>query len=208
MSADAPSDAEPPTRALMPRTRSPGGSRTDTPTGSQLAQVLDLFATPLKGRAGGMRLGRFELRRELGRGGCGIVWLAYDPNLRREVALKVPRPEALLTAEFRQRFLLEARAAAGLEHPHVVAVYETGEIGPVCYMASAYVPGETLAQWLRRQTAPVPPRVAARIMAGVAEGVEHAPRRGILHRDLKPGNVLVQTARPDTGSRADFVLAA
>src|SRR5262249_38602352 len=70
------------------------------------------------------RIGRFEVRRELGRGGCGVVFLAYDPRLGREVALKVPGVDALVTPELRERFHREARAAAGLDHPNVVPVYE------------------------------------------------------------------------------------
>src|SRR5262249_43390537 len=73
-------------------------------------------------------LGRFRIVRRLGRGGCGIVYLAIDPALQRPVALKVPRPELALDTEARHRFVLEARAAAGLDHPHIVPVYETGEI--------------------------------------------------------------------------------
>jgi hypothetical protein len=86
-------------------------------------------------------LGRFEIRRELGRGAYGLVYLAYDPQLCREVALKIPRPEAIITPELRDRFKREAQVAAGLEHPNLVPVYEVGEVGPVCFIASAYCPG-------------------------------------------------------------------
>src|SRR5262249_30758331 len=107
------------------------------------------------------QLGRFEVRRELGRGGYGLVFLAYDRELDREVALKVPRPDVLVTTELRSRFQHEARAAAGLEHPNVVPVYEAGALGPVCFIASAYCPGDTLAEWLRQRTQPVPCDTAA-----------------------------------------------
>src|SRR5262249_50692286 len=73
-------------------------------------------------------LGRFQIERELGRGAFGVVFLASDPVLGRQVAVKVPRPEILLTSELRDRFVREARAAAGLDHPHLVPVYEAGEI--------------------------------------------------------------------------------
>jgi serine/threonine-protein kinase len=136
-------------------------------------------------------LGRFQLRRELGRGTFGIVYLAYDPGLGREVALKVPRLDALADPQLRERFQREARAAAGLEHPHVVPVYEAGEVGPVCYIASAYCPGPTLAQWLKQRDQPVLVRQAAALVALLADGVHHAHTRGVVHRDLKPANVLL-----------------
>ncbi len=136
--------------------------------------------------------GRFSIVRELGRGGFGVVFLAEDSMLGRRVALKVPRPEVLVTPEFRRRFLREAEAASRLDHPHIVPVYEVGEEGPVCYIASAYCEGLTLAQWLRGQTKPVPVRVASRLVAVLAGAVAHAHERGILHRDLKPGNILLQ----------------
>jgi WD40 repeat protein len=150
-------------------------------------------------------LGRFQLRRELGQGAFGIVWLAHDPQLRRDVALKVPRLEALVSPAARERFLREARAAAGLDHPNVVPVYEAGEIGSVCYIASAYCPGSTLAHWLKQRNESVPTREAALLVATLAEAVEHAHRRGVVHRDLKPSNVLLETLADPAGTGLGYV---
>lgn len=142
--------------------------------------------------SGPHRIGRFELRRQLGKGGCGIVFLAYDPKLRREVALKVPRPEMLMNPDAKRRLKLEALAASEFDHPNLVPVYEWGEVGPLCFIATAYCPGQTLAAWLDRQAFPVPVRQAARLVATLADAVQHAHDRGVLHRDLKPNNVILQ----------------
>jgi eukaryotic-like serine/threonine-protein kinase len=136
-------------------------------------------------------LGRFRIRRELGRGGCGIVYLAHDPLLNRDVALKVPRAELAASPDVRARFAREARAAAGLEHPHLVPVFEAGEVGPVCFLVSAYCPGLSLARWLKRHPEPIPFRAAVSLVACVADAVQHAHDRGVLHRDLKPSNILL-----------------
>jgi serine/threonine protein kinase len=146
-------------------------------------------------------LGRFDLRRELGRGGFGVVYLAFDPALNRQVALKVPRVEVAVTPELRQRFQNEARAAAGLDHPNLVPVYETGEVGPVRFIVSAYCPGISLADWLKQCRAPVPFADAANLIAALAEAAQHAHNRGVVHRDLKPGNVLL--VRQASGERSD-----
>jgi WD40 repeat protein len=136
-------------------------------------------------------LGRFEIRRELGRGSFGVVYLAYDPRLHREVALKVPRPEALVTPELRARFRHEGLAAASQDHPNLVPVYEAGEEGSICYLASAYCAGTSLDRWLRLRTEPVPYRLAAELIGTLADAVEHAHRHGVIHRDLKPSNILL-----------------
>src|SRR5215216_1851710 len=109
---------------LLPDSRSP----------VPLAPALGV--TPAPGTS--HRIGRFELRRQLGKGGCGIVFLAYDPKLEREVALKLPRPEMLLSPDARRRLVREALAAAEFDHPNLVPVYETGEIGPICFIATTF----------------------------------------------------------------------
>jgi len=149
-------------------------------------------------------IGRFIVCRELGRGGFGVVFLAHDPLLRREVALKVPRTEAFLDPQLRARLHREATIAAGLDHPNIVPIYEAGEAGPVCYIASAYCPGVTLAAWLKEQTVLASFRDAATLMATLAEAVHYAHSRGVVHRDLKPANVLLQSAeRGSPGEEAN-----
>ncbi len=150
--------------------------------------------SPTGSRRSEFQLGRFLLKEELGRGSFGVVYLAHDPELQRDVALKVPRAEALVSTELRARFRNEALAAAGLAHPNIVPVYEAGDDDSVCYIASEYCPGITLAAWMLRRTAPVPHRVAARLVATLAEAVDHAHGRGVLHRDLKPSNVMIETS--------------
>lgn len=149
--------------------------------------------------------GRFRIVHELGRGGFGVVFLAIDPELNRPVALKLPRAEWLMDAQGRERFLREARAVAGLDHPNIAPLYEAGEVHGVCFMASAYCEGPDLAAWLREQGGPIDPRTAARIVADLADAIAHAHTRGVLHRDLKPSNVLLQRRSPagDPGRPGD-----
>jgi WD40 repeat protein len=142
----------------------------------------------------GGRIGRFEILRELGRGGLGIVLLAQDHVLNRRVALKVPRPEVLITPEVRERFNREAQAAARLTHPHIVPVYEVGHAGPISYIVSAYCPGPNLAEWLKENRCPVSPRHAAQLISGLADAIDYAHSHGVLHRDIKPSNILLEPA--------------
>jgi WD40 repeat protein/serine/threonine protein kinase len=164
-------------------------SQAHTPTSPNGPSGTDLKSVPVHQLP--TTIGRFRIRRELGHGGYGIVFQAYDPQLEREIALKVPHVEALLTPELRERFLREARAAAALDHPNLVPVYDAGEVGPVCYIASAYCPGTTLAAWLKARAEPVPWQQAAVLVATLADAVHHAHAQGVVHRDLKPANVLL-----------------
>ncbi len=141
----------------------------------------------------------YEILTELGRGGMGVVYRARQTTLGREVALKVPRPGTLLSGEFRERFVREARAAALLDHPNLVPVYEVGTAGALCFIASAYCPGITLSQWLARRTESVPARLAAQLVATLAGASQHAHARGVIHRDLKPSNVLLQGRPRNSG---------
>jgi WD40 repeat protein len=148
-------------------------------------------------------LGRFRLVRELGRGGFGRVFLAHDPQLGRQVALKVPHPETLIP-ELRERFHREAQAASALDHPNLVPVFEVGETGPVCFIVSPYCPGVSLAQWLHARDEPVPFADAAALLSTLAEAVQHAHSHGVVHRDLKPANILLVSAgRKPPESAAD-----
>jgi WD40 repeat protein/serine/threonine protein kinase len=148
-------------------------------------------------------IGRFRIVRRLGRGGFGVVYLAKDSHMGRQVALKVPRPEMLLSPEVRERFVREARAAARLSHPHIVPVFEASEAGPFCFLVAAYCPGGSLAAWLAGRKQPLPARTAARLTAALAGAVQHAHEHGVLHRDLKPANVLLEPLGAGEGASWD-----
>jgi eukaryotic-like serine/threonine-protein kinase len=150
------------------------------------------------------RLGRYRLTRLLGRGGFGRVYLARDEDLGRDVAIKVPRADALGSPRRVEAFLAEARIAAGLKHPAIVTVHDVGRWGSgFVYVVLEYVEGQTLGDRFR-EARPTPARLAE-WMVTIASAVHHAHQAGLVHRDLKPSNILLD-ARGEPHV-ADFGLA-
>lgn len=150
----------------------------------------------------GSHLGRFKLDAPIGRGGFGTVWRAYDPLLRRMVALKIPRG-GRVSAHDRTTILHEARAVARLRHTAIVQVYEVGEAGDAVYIANEYIEGLSLGEFLATHRMPL--AQAVRLCMRLAEALQHAHEAGVIHRDLKPSNILLDSTH--TAWLTDFGLA-
>ncbi len=169
------------------------------------------FVGGIVGDAGDMpeRLGHYRITGLLGRGGMGTVYAAFQEDLEREVALKVLSPSWSTDPTMRQRFRIEARATAALHHRHIVPIYDYGEAQGRLFFAMERVDGPSLDRHIasarRHKRAPMEPLEVARRFAGVADALGLAHRRRILHRDVKPGNLLV--AKDGTLALTDFGLA-
>jgi tetratricopeptide (TPR) repeat protein/tRNA A-37 threonylcarbamoyl transferase component Bud32/DNA-directed RNA polymerase subunit RPC12/RpoP len=137
-------------------------------------------------------IGRFQILAQVGQGGNGIVLKAYDPQLRRLVALKIPRRETLPTSADRQRFFREARSASQLDHPSIVSTFDLGEAEGLPYIVGEFVEGSSLDKLLPGRRFSF--RESAELVAAVADGLECAHRLDIIHRDIKPSNIMIDAA--------------
>lgn len=148
---------------------------------------------PVAGRPSdlqGKQIAGYVVESEIGRGGMAVVYKARDLRLDRTVALKLLAPELARNDTFRQRFAHESKVAAAIDHPHIVPVFEAGETDGMLYIAMRYVPGQDLRAMLDR-TGPLPVATAARIAGQIASALDAAHDHDLVHRDVKPGNILV-----------------
>ncbi len=137
----------------------------------------------------GAKIAHFRVLEKVGEGGVGAVYKAWDEKLHRQVALKVLRPEFLAEVENRRRFLREARAAAAVPHPNIAAIHELGEENDTVFIVMEFVEGRTIHDLLRAGRLAIPE--VLRLGSGIAQGLSRAHRSGVVHRDLKPRNVIV-----------------
>ena len=160
------------------------------------------------GFAAGSWLGGYRLEEQVGAGGMAVVFRARDERLDRLVALKIMTPVMGSDEMFRQRFIRESRAAAAVDDPHIIPVYEAGEVGHVLFIAMRFVRGGDVRSLLRRE-GPLPPERVASIISPVASALDAAHAAGLVHRDVKPANILLdrRPGRPDHVYLSDFGLS-
>ena len=162
------------------------------------------------GLAAGSRIAGYLIEEQIGRGGMAVVYRASDPRLNRLVALKILAPEFTGDAAYRQRFLREMRAAASVDHPHIVPVFDAGEADGSLFIAMRYVSGQDLRRLLDTERK-LPAARVVHIVAQVASALDEAHSRGLIHRDVKPGNMLIGTVagsgQPDHVYLSDFGLS-
>jgi serine/threonine protein kinase/formylglycine-generating enzyme required for sulfatase activity len=164
----------------------------------------DARLTPSSPQADPVAIGRYRIIRRLGQGGFARVYLAHDDELDRPVAVKVPNPERVGGLQDVEKYLVEARMLAKLDHPHIVPVYDAGRTDDgLCYVVSKFVEGSDLAERMRQGRMAF--RESAELVAAVALALHHAHARGLVHRDVKPANILLDVT--DRPSVADFGLA-
>jgi serine/threonine protein kinase len=138
-----------------------------------------------------MKYGRYEVVREIGKGSMGVVYQAHDPQIDRLVALKVLRQDRLTSEDFVRRFLKEAKAIGRLSHPNIVTVYDVGEDQGTVYLAMEFLEGAPMNKVVEERK--LGPEEVVRLGIQVAETLEYAHKKGIVHRDVKPSNIIVQT---------------
>jgi serine/threonine protein kinase len=139
------------------------------------------------------KLGKYEILEEIGRGGFAVVYKARDTTLNRVVALKVLHPQLTTDPKFVQRFHQEAQTAARLHHPHIVTIHDVGEETGQHYLAMAFLPGRTLDERLSATKGPLPVELAISIVEQIADALGTIHQHGLVHRDVKPANIMVDS---------------
>ena len=162
----------------------------------------DEFPSAISEFAIGSQIAGYRLEEQIGRGGMAVVYRAYDPRLDRHVALKILAPGLALDEAFRQRFIRESRAAAAVDHPNIIPVFDAGEASGVLFIAMRFVHGRDV-RTLLDAVGPLPAARAADIVSQVASALDAAHARGLVHRDVKPGNMLLDATAG--GGRQDHV---
>jgi serine/threonine protein kinase len=157
----------------------------------------------------GSRIAGYLIEEQVGAGGMAVVYRARDEVLGRPVAVKVLSPALASDQEFRTRFLRESRAVAAVDEPHIVPVYGAGDAGGILYIASRFVAGGDLSRLQRAAAGPLPPVQVADVISQVASALDAAHAIGLVHRDVKPGNILIEQipGRPDHAYLSDFGLS-